>query len=301
MTSAQALFTTGTGIRRNKSLRFYSWFRSDFGVTLFDIMVILMVVELVAGSVIYVQSLIEQRRIREQITQISKFNSAVGNFYEKYMGLPGDLISAQAERVGLPTGDGMPAHSDGDGKISPCSPGWKQGLGCETLLFWSQLAAAGIIDGSFTAAARYSDTRIPETDLLEHYVPQSTLLENMYIFVWNADNSGKMNNPNLLPGGNYFELTAASGINDGAIEDNPHSISPLIAREIDRKFDDGYPMSGNVVVNSFASDNDGQGWSAYAKEDNLECITERGVYNNRDYFKAHRPLCHLAIRLEDQE
>lgn len=262
------------------------------GLTLVHFLLAVMALEIIAGGIIYAHTLSEQRKLRQQITQIGNYQSVVAEFYNKYYGLPGDLLSAHAERMGLPTGDGMPGHGDGDGNITPCSPDWKEGLGCETVLFWAQLAAAEMIEGKFTAAQRYADTRVQETDLLEYYVPRSTLAEDMFVFVWNTLDKGKTNSSEVLPRGNYFQLTRTHEVTDSDILDEPHSLSPKAAKEIDKKIDDGYPMSGMVMANGAASSEEG-GWHTFAARGAYECITEHEVYNLTDYFKANRALATL--------
>lgn len=265
-------------------------------IRLIDIMLAVMAIELIAGGIIVVREIMQQRKMKEQIMQVGKFNSAVATFQNKFMGLPGDLLSAQAERVGFSTGDGTPAHSDGDGQLSPCSPEWSEGLGCETVLFWSQLANSEMIEGKFTAASRYADSRVLDTDLPEYYLPTSPLAPELYMMVWHADNVAK-GSKSYMPSGNYYQLTIIHGIDDGKILNDPYALSPLAAKEIDKKLDDGYPLSGKILVNGRAN-SEKEGWNRLAKADNLECVTEDEVYNTRDYFKAHRRLCHLAIAIE---
>lgn len=282
--SAPRIRTKSTAKKQPKTIR------------LIDIMLAVMAIELLAGGIIVVREIMEQRKMKEQIVQISKFNSAVATFQNKYMGLPGDLLSAQAERVGFSTGDGTPAHSDGDGQLSPCSPEWSEGLGCETALFWTQLAGTEMIEGKFTAAARYADNRVLETDLPQYYLPTSPLAPDVHLMVWHADNVAR-GSKKFMPSGNYYQLTIIHGIDDGKILNDPYALSPLAAKEIDKKLDDGYPLSGKILVNGRAN-SEKEGWNKLARADNLECVSEGEVYNTRDYFKAHRRLCHLAIAIE---
>lgn len=258
-------------------------------------MIVIMAIELLAGGIIVAREIIEARKVREQITQIAKFDAAASLFYEKFNGMPGDLLSAQAERMGLPTGDGTPAHSDGDGKLSACSPGWSESLGCETSLFWAQLAASELIPGTFTANIRFADTRVLETELLDYYLPKSTLGPDIRLTVWSSDHN-YMSSERHLPSGNYYELTLLKGIDESRFIDDPYAISPLITKELDKKMDDGRPLTGKVIVNG--ANKTGEGWASYAKTDSLECVTPDKAYNITDYFKAHRPLCHVAIAID---
>lgn len=262
---------------------------------LLDIMLAIMAIELIAGGIIVTRELLEARKIQSQIAQLQRFNAAVSVFHEKYNGLPGDLLSVQADRMGLPTSDGTPSHSDGDGKISSCSPGWQAAVGCETALFWSQLASSELIEGSFTANLRFADSRLQETELPHFYLPQSPLSESIYTTVWNSDQS-MIQSSSYIPNGNYFELTAIKEVVASHIVEESNAISPLISQAIDKKIDDGRPLSGRIIVNGNAADE--EGWSKFAPTDPLECVTPEHRYNTHEYFKAHRPLCHLAIAIE---
>lgn len=269
-----------------------------FKFRLIDIMLAIMAIELIAGGIIVVRELLEARKIQSQIVQLQRFNAAVSVFQDKYYGLPGDLLSVQAERMGLPTSDGTPSHSDGDGIISSCSPGWQTAIGCESALFWSQLASIELIEGSFTANLRFADSRLQETELVHFYLPQSPLSDTIYTAVWNS-NQPVIQSSAYIPNGNYFELTAIKEVVDSHIIEESNAISPLISYEIDKKIDDGRPFSGKIIVNGNAADE--EGWSKFATTDTLECVTPEHRYNTHEYFKAHRPLCHLAIAIETNE
>ena len=267
-------------------------------VRLIDIMLTIMAIELIAGGIIVAREMIETRKIKQQIAQIDEFNSATSKFYDKYNGLPGDLLSAQAERMGFPAGDGTPAHSDGDGKLQPCSPQWHEGLGCETLLFWSQLKAAEMMDTSeaFTAAVQFTDTRITDTGYLDFYLPKSRLSKELFITVWSASNPTSLTKRHL-PEGNYYELTQLHGVEDSKMINDPYAISPIMTKEIDKKLDDGHPFTGKIMVNAKTGP-DEEGWSSFPQTGILECVTDNQNYNITDYFKAHRALCHIAIAMD---
>jgi hypothetical protein len=260
---------------------------------LIDIVIVLVILGLLSGGLLIGGELIKLARIRSQISQIAKLDEAIAIFYEKYGGLPGDLLAISAERAGMSYGDGTPAHSDGDGKISPCNLGWQWSLGCETALFWSQLSAEGLISGNYSANNRLVDNRLLKGANLIPYMPVSPINENAYITVWSTDPAQPSPQPQL-PYGNYYEITRINGITIGNFVDDSRALTPLQARAIDEKMDDGSPRTGRVVVNGEANW-PYDAWGTFAKPGERNCVLPDHTYNSYEYMRANRALCHLAI------
>lgn len=262
--------------------------------TLAEIMVLLVVIGLLVGVVMSVDKVVQISRLRAQVTQIEHYDEAVAEFYEKYGGLPGDLLSVVADREGIPAGDGTPSHSDGDGKISPCNPGWQHHLGCETALFWSQLSETGFIAGDFNADNRLSDERLLDvTVTMSPYLPLSPLGDGIYVAVWNTD-AEQPSVPPQLPYGNYFEISRIRGIKDGQFQDSPNALTPSEAQAIDNKIDDGSPIHGRITVNGNAKWPDDP-WGTYAKPGTDVCVNPDDTYNTQQFLLSGKPLCHLAV------
>jgi hypothetical protein len=245
------------------------------------------------GFAFIAKDIVEVSQIRAQISQIDTFDAATADFFDKFDGLPGDLLAVSADRAGLVAGSGAPANSDGDGKISPCSPGWQWNLGCETALFWSQLAGAEFLPDNFSADNTLYDRRLGAASTVAPYLPHSPIDSDVYITVWNSDAAQASPLPRL-PYGNYYEISRIEGVMEGKIIDNAGALSPLEARMIDEKIDDGAPLSGRVVVNGNATWPE-DAWGTFAKSGVNSCVSPEHGYNSYEYFKAHRPLCHLAI------
>jgi len=251
---------------------------------------------LVIGSIFMAKDIIEISHLRAQISQIETFDAATADFFDKYDGLPGDLLSVSAQRSELVTGDGTPGHSDGDGKISPCNLGWQWNLGCETALFWGQLSSAGFIPDNFSADNTLFDRRLDKTSFIGPYLPQSPMDDGIYITVWNTDIAQESPAPRL-PYGNYYEISRIHGIIEGKMVDDHNALTPLEARAIDEKMDDGSPLSGRVIVNGDTHWPE-DAWGTLAKSGVNNCVSPEHYYNSYEYFKANRPICHLAIALK---
>lgn len=268
---------------------------SRMAFTLIDIAIGFVVTGIVAGLTLGTHDIIKTSRLKSQIAQIEVFNQSVKNFYSKYEGLPGDLLAAQADKEGMIAGDGTPSHSDGDGKIAPCNLGWQWHLGCENALFWSQLSVTGMIEGDFKADKWITDSRLENTHNLASYIPVSAISEDIFITVWNSDEAQK--SPGTpLPYGNYYEISRIDGIDNETMNDSPAALTPLEARAIDEKIDDGLPFFGHIVVNGNALWPE-EAWGSMAKPGEDRCVSPAGRYNTRNYLKANTPLCHIAIAM----
>jgi hypothetical protein len=269
------------------------------GFMLAEIAVGLLIAGLAAGSLLAGHELAGLTKLHAQVSQLARFDEAVDNFHEKFDALPGDILAASAERQGLPAGDGTPAHSDGDGKISPCNSGWQWHLGCETALFWAQLSATGYIEDNFKADARLEDKRIQQVGFMAPYLPQSPMGEDVYVAIWSSSEDEMSPEPRLRYG-NYYEISKISGIEEGKFIDNSNAISPLQAQALDKKIDDGFPLSGRVVANG-STDWPNDAWGSLAKPGTHNCVNKKHHYNVKEFPDAGQDLCHLAVALETYE
>ncbi len=262
-------------------------------LTLLNVALACIVTGFLIGGVFITRDIIEISHLHSQIIQIETFDAATATFFDKYGGLPGDLLAVSAQRAGLAAGDGTPGNSDGDGKISPCSLGWQWNLGCETALFWGQLATAELLPDTFSADNHLYDRRLDQASILNAYLPESPVDSGLYVTVWNTDVAQESPAPRL-PYGNYYEISRIEGIKEGKMIDNSNALTPLQARAIDEKMDDGVPLAGRVIVNGNAHWPK-EAWGTLAKPGPDNCVAPDLSYNSYEYFKANRPLCHLAI------
>ena len=275
-----------------------SWYtvnKPKAAFTLIDIAIGFVVTGILAGLTMGTHQIIKASELKAQIIQIEKYKEAVESFNAKFEGLPGDLLAAQADRMGLVSGDGTPSHSDGDGKIAPCNLGWQWHLGCENALFWEQLSLTGYISESFVADKWLADSRLNSTGELFPYLPTSTLNPHIYVMVWNSD-VAQPSPGTALPYGNYFELSHMNGVEKEDILDTEAALTPMEARTIDEKIDDGLPYFGHIYANGNAKWPQ-EAWGSMATRGDANCVTRQGRYNTRDMNLANKPLCHIAIAI----
>jgi hypothetical protein len=168
----------------------------------------------------------------------------------KYGGLPGDLPATLATQFGFAARGTGAGQGDGNGIIQGVygAYGWVQGYG-ETATFWEDLSMAGLIDGQFNTA---SETTLPPADVtgsnLSLYFPAARIGGGNYVYVW----SGAVTccSPFVSSGINYFGVAAITSItvSSNGKAFSSKTISVQQAYNIDKKMDDGLPLSGIVTT-----------------------------------------------------
>lgn len=114
-------------------------------------------------------------------------------------------------------------------------------------MFWEDLSAVGLINGSFTTATpNNAGASVPQSGV-SLYLPEAKLGGGNYIFVW----SGGWSSTTAAgsDGINYFGLTRVTGFPwpAGGIS-STSGLTVSQADNIDKKLDDGNPMYGTVLA-----------------------------------------------------
>lgn len=213
------------------------------GFTLIELSIVLVIIGLIAGGVLVGRDLISAATVRAQISQIERYQQAVGTFRGKYGYLPGDIPDPDATRFGFVGRGGAPGTGDGNGAIQGSGPNGAA-QGGEVLTFWVDLTKARFIDGTFYTAnpTMFQGALSP----LTLYYPTGRIGNNNYVYVYN---------------GGYFDYTAWAWVSDGynyfglssiaAVNAEIYSTTGLTVQQayaIDTKMDDGLPQSGSVMA-----------------------------------------------------
>jgi len=216
------------------------------GFTLIELSIVLVIIGLIVGGVLTGQSLTRAAEVRAQLTQIEKYNSAVNTFRSKYGALPGDLNNIVATAFGFQQRtNNFQGTGDNNGVIEGYLSGGNGFVeNCETLLFWQDLTVGNpsapmninLVDGTFQSAIQAGVCQIGSitTSQLPNYLPNARLGSGNFVFVFST---------NAV---NYFGISKITAINYQMTASAAMTVQQ--AYMIDKKADDGYPITGNVIA-----------------------------------------------------
>ena len=219
------------------------------GFTLVELSIVLVILGLLVGGVLTGQSLIRAAELRAVATESSRFTTATYTFRDKYFALPGDMPNATAYwGRAAATGDCVTNSSaavstagvcDGNGNGALSSAG--AGQYSEVFQYWTQLAKAGLIEGTYTGMAGsggvihgIAGTNIPKSKLA------NAAWGNNYLASYGgtANDFGGTYNNYYIFGAPYANSMPYNGILDAGE-----------AYNIDVKTDDGKPATGKILLN----------------------------------------------------
>ena len=190
--------------------------RKQAGFTLIEIAIVLVIIGLLLGGVLKGQELITSARVRNLISQQDGVKAAYFGFLDRFRALPGDYSLASTNIANVAAG----ANGNGNGQIRSVVAGDTID---EYIAVWDHLSKAGFINGSYTYAV------LPETPATAPTSPYARYVQVIY------DN--------------------AYGAGGGALRHNiktGNGIPSELLSEIDRKIDDGNPVTGVFQFSTYA-------------------------------------------------
>ena len=193
------------------------------GFTLIEIAIVLVIIGLLLGGVLKGQELITGARVRNLISQQDGVKAAFFGFQDRYRALPGDYASADTNINCSPAC----VNGNGNGRIE--SPATTPAGLYEDLQAWSHLTGAGFLNGSYSASSGVSTP----TDATSPKNPYSVYMQIVYDGVYGNGTTSTPQPPrhNVKTGG---------------------QIPVEIMGEVDRKIDDGNPLSGAFQFSTYA-------------------------------------------------
>lgn len=246
------------------------------GFTLVELAIVMTIIGLLIGGILKGQELMLNARVTATIAQIRSYEAAATTFRDSYAALPGDMLNAQSRLPGCTaacnpdTGAGNGGNSIIGSPVWASTGGWGSqfvaltgaGVGKETVLFWLHLLQADLISG---VSQEGLTATVPQWGITH---PQARI--NGGFLVGYGDGlagqpgravadlagtrpTGMLMAINTQPSAG---LTATAGI---------QAMTPARAAQIDRKMDDGRPLTGFVQGYGLATScNDNVGTPAVA-------------------------------------
>ncbi|MBL8532229.1 MAG: prepilin-type N-terminal cleavage/methylation domain-containing protein [Betaproteobacteria bacterium] len=188
------------------------------GFTLIEIAIVLVIIGLLLGGILKGQELITSARVRNLISQQDGIKAAFYGFQDRYRALPGDYQLA-AQNLG---GTGTISFGNGDGRVQNGVTPVGGSVADEANLVWEHMTRAGFLNGNFTyAAGAPTDASTPKN-------PYGAFVQLVYDNTYGA--GGGPARHNLKTGS---------------------QVPVEIMAEVDRKTDDGNPLTGSFVFSAF--------------------------------------------------
>ena len=242
------------------------------GFTLVELSIVLIIIGLLIAGVLKGQALVNNARLTSTIAQLKAIDAATNSFLDQYRFLPGDLPNPAAKVPNCTAANNCAAAGDGNGQINsqagqgPTYLMFTAVPSGEQLAFWSQLENAGLIGGvapssttatGFQWGADFPATRLSQGGYDVGYVAASTFIPASYASAINH---------------NFLVIHGVAGAAPLAGDDS--GLTPQQAAYIDRKIDDGQPLSGSVYSYGPGANPCFASVSAYAETSTtIACVT----------------------------
>lgn len=268
------------------------------GFTLLETAIVLLIVGLIVGGIFLATEMIKGAEIRATAAQYEKYNAAVNAFEAKYNALPGDILSGpdgNAAKFGLYTyPNALPGFGDEDGRIDgrAMNAGAPRG---ETIIFWRHLSEAQLIDGTFAMRGNsVIDTSVMGgsvtgvvTNVSDSFPPAKIGQGNYFVVVAVTDD-------------NWFQIFPIKTVITNDFTSDNKGLSPMESENLDRKIDDGAPMTGMVKARNVYTPLNGAPLTAFVAGPTI-CVVGNAVtgiykYNTSPTAGGNERTCSPVLR-----
>lgn len=281
------------------------------GFTLIEIAIVLVIIGLIIGGVLVGRDLIHAAEIRATIKQLEDFNTAVNAFKTKYNCLPGDC-AASTFGLGTTIDDG-----DAKGTIGPCLIGcFDQAIYAndihEYINFWYHLGMAGLLSSSFQSfdALETADPSLSNAIAgVATPAPKIKALISGYGWMVKAGmtlhTSPAVLDEHILS--SHTLLLGSSVLGFDMASDFRYAYHPSDSEAIDRKIDDGWPLTGIMQIYGFGPSSATSGSVVHTRQllscasAIQQCVCDEGSgvfpYNiKRQFTTATQRGCPIVIK-----
>ena len=280
--------------------------RMPQGFTLVEMSIVLVVIGLIAAGVLVGRDLIRHAELVKLHGQYTEIVTAIQTFKTKYNCLPGDCPNATdffgslgnlCPNMNNPsythtspavfssaTPGSATCNGDGDGRIDAGSTLY------EMLTLWQQLATTGLIGGSYTGGAFHGSLVAPG-----YNCPLMAASSSRCWVVFDGDNSSWLASfpspppVTIVPVHLGTVLTPSGQLLGGSLQ-LTGTFTPAEAMSYDAKYDDGSPVSGNILI-AFGSQHCTNGNAMISSPANATA-----QYLANDPVFSNLPTCNLVHR-----
>ena len=214
--------------------------QSEKGFTLVELAIVMIIIGLLIGGILKGQELIANARVTSQVSQVKGIDAAMTTFRDQYNALPGDIIgptnrlpnctAAMCVATAVGNGDGSVQGTGTADNPGPGPAGTEEGASA-----FIHLSAAGVLGGVNPNLATYNAAALPS----------ASIGSGVLTFGYSGGiATGAVTTSSTVPGGHYLVLRSGATAAASASQ----LISPKTLGNIDRKLDDGSPVTGSVIA-----------------------------------------------------
>lgn len=224
------------------------------GFTLVELAIVMTIIGLLIGGILKGQELMENARVTATISQVKSYEAAVTTFRDSYAAIPGDMVAADERVPGCTVAACQHTSTNGGGNgivgIDNWAADWAPQVTTaldggaideegETQMFWTHLLLADLISGITNAPLRTGG------QLAWGESHPAAKIGGGYV-VGFADGSPTIGSPATLgPSGLVVMITQSITVAPGETA-GLQPMTPARAAQIDRRIDDGNPITGYV-------------------------------------------------------
>jgi prepilin-type N-terminal cleavage/methylation domain-containing protein len=229
------------------------------GFTLVELAIVMTIIGLLIGGILKGQELMENARVTATISQVKSYEAAVTTFRDSYAAIPGDMVAASQRVPGCGAAVAACNHTSalggGNGIVGAnnwATGGWNPQMAAplnggattianETQMFWTHLLLADLISGITNAPIRAGG------QLAWGESHPAAKIGGGYV-VGFADGAPTVGSPAAAgtgPSGLVVMITQSISAVPVAVQ----GLQPMTAAragQIDRRIDDGNPLTGYV-------------------------------------------------------